>query len=153
MKTPKEFAYDLWTTEDGKYMVRVKSTGEVTEVDRAVMRALRLEEKHLRRHYAHKEFEDTSDLSLDYISYPTESLDATWLVDLSQNLEAAYISHLNYMDFKKSLTPRQFSILQECLIEGKNLTEYAIETGITRQAVHESILLIRKKFEKFFGDT
>ena len=33
-KTPIEFDCDLWTTEDGKCMVRVKITGEVTEVDR-----------------------------------------------------------------------------------------------------------------------
>ena len=44
-KTPVEFDYDLWTTEDGKCMVRIKSTGEVTEVDREVMKALRAEEK------------------------------------------------------------------------------------------------------------
>ena len=33
-KTPVEFDYDLWTTEDGKCMVRIKATGEVTEVER-----------------------------------------------------------------------------------------------------------------------
>ena len=48
-KTPVEFDYDLWTTEDGKCMVRVKITGEVTEVDREVMKILRLEEKQMRR--------------------------------------------------------------------------------------------------------
>ena len=48
-KTPVEFDYDLWTTEDGKCMVRIKSTGEVTEVDREVMKALRAEEKWMRR--------------------------------------------------------------------------------------------------------
>ncbi len=48
-KTPIEFDYDLWTTEDGKCMVRVKITGEVTEVDREVMKALRAEEKRIRR--------------------------------------------------------------------------------------------------------
>ena len=36
-KTPIAFDYDLWTTEDGKCMVRVKRTGEVSEVDRKVM--------------------------------------------------------------------------------------------------------------------
>ena len=46
-KTPIEFDYDLWTTEDGKCMVRVKSTGEVTEVDRKVMKMLRAEEKRI----------------------------------------------------------------------------------------------------------
>lgn len=48
-KTPIEFDYDLWTTEDGKCMVRVKITGEITEVDREVMKALRAEEKRIRR--------------------------------------------------------------------------------------------------------
>ncbi|MCD7889638.1 MAG: hypothetical protein LUG23_06975 [Oscillospiraceae bacterium] len=40
MKTPIEFDYDLWTTEDGKCMVRVKLTGEVTEVARDVMKLI-----------------------------------------------------------------------------------------------------------------
>ena len=48
-KTPIAFDYDLWTTEDGKCMVRVKRTGEVSEVDRKVMRILRAEEKRIRR--------------------------------------------------------------------------------------------------------
>ena len=48
-KTPIEFDYDLWTTEDGRCMVRVKATGEITEVERSVMQALRSEEKRLRR--------------------------------------------------------------------------------------------------------
>ena len=48
-KTPKEFDYDLWTTESGAYMVRVKSTGEICEVDAETMRFLRSEEKRLRR--------------------------------------------------------------------------------------------------------
>ena len=50
-KTPIAFDYDLWTTEDGKCMVRVKRTGEVSEVDRKVMRILRAEEKRIRRSY------------------------------------------------------------------------------------------------------
>ena len=50
-KTPIEFDYDLWTTEDGKCMVRVKRTGEVSEVDRKIMRILRAEEKRIRRSY------------------------------------------------------------------------------------------------------
>lgn len=48
-KTPAAFDYDLWTTEDGRYMVRIKATGEVTEVQRTVMQLLRTEEKRLRR--------------------------------------------------------------------------------------------------------
>ena len=48
-KTPLEFDYDLWTTEDGKCMVRIKETGETCEVSRDIMRLLRSEEKKLRR--------------------------------------------------------------------------------------------------------
>ena len=51
MKTPIEFDYDLWTTKDGKCMVRVKSTGETCEVSREAFRVLRAEEKRLRRSY------------------------------------------------------------------------------------------------------
>ncbi len=42
-KTPAEFDYDLWTTADGKCMVRIKRTGEVCEVEREVFRLLRAE--------------------------------------------------------------------------------------------------------------
>ncbi len=48
-KTPADFDYDLWTTEDGKYMVRLKRTGEVTEVSHETMKYLRAEEKRVRR--------------------------------------------------------------------------------------------------------
>lgn len=153
MKTPKEFAYDLWTTEDGKYMVRVKSTGEVVEVDRAVMRALRLEEKHLRRHYKRSNPNGKPILSLNYVSYPSEIAEAAWLVDFNYDLETAYASYVDFIKFQQSLTSHQLSILRECLIEGKTFAEYAIENDITKQAVHESILLIRKKFKKIFSDT
>ena len=77
-KTPIEFDYDLWTTEDGKCMVRVKITGEVTEVDRKVMRILRAEEKRLRRSKQGVPISGTegktaeeraSVLSLSYVSY------------------------------------------------------------------------------------
>ena len=70
-KTPKEFDYDLWTTEEGKYMVRVKATGEVTEVSREVMKALRAEEKRMRRSFASESLDDEQEeggntvLSLD----------------------------------------------------------------------------------------
>ena len=49
MKTPNEFDYDLWTAQDeqGKthYLVRVKQTGEITEVTHDVMKFLRSTEK------------------------------------------------------------------------------------------------------------
>lgn len=49
MKKLINFEYDLWTTEDGRCMVRVRRTGEECEVDRETFRLLRAEEKRLRR--------------------------------------------------------------------------------------------------------
>ena len=84
-KTPVEFDYDLWTTEDGKCMVRVKLTGEVTEVDRDVMRILRSEEKKLRRSFTgsssdEEENAEQSVLSLDSLPYDDVKA-AAWLAD------------------------------------------------------------------------
>ena len=69
-KTPVAFDYDLWTTEDGKCMVRVKKTGEVSEVNRDVMRVLRAEEKRIRRSYGSdstSEDEDSAEKSSDSV--------------------------------------------------------------------------------------
>ena len=82
-KTPIAFDYDLWTTEDGKCMVRVKRTGEVSEVDRKVMRILRAEEKRIRRSYGSDNTSEDEDgaekisdtvLSLDCLLYTSTAL-------------------------------------------------------------------------------
>lgn len=84
-KTPIEFDYDLWTTEDGRCMVRVKATGEITEVERSVMQALRSEEKRLRRAISPEQGEHRDGmskptiLSLDVL--PEDVGDSSWLAD------------------------------------------------------------------------
>lgn len=86
-KTPVEFDYDLWTTEDGKCMVRIKSTGEVTEVDREVMKALRAEEKWMRRKMTGAPVPGAEEatatvLSLDFVSFEGgEDMSPAWLED------------------------------------------------------------------------
>ena len=72
-------------------MVRVKSTGEVTEIDRKVMRILRAEEKRLRRSKQGIPISGTegktaeeraSVLSLSYVSYEgCEDLEPYWLIE------------------------------------------------------------------------
>lgn len=67
MKSLKEFDYDLWTTNENsitKYWVRVKSTGEVTEVDIKTMRVLRNSEKAMRRQIADEQENSGTILSL-----------------------------------------------------------------------------------------
>ena len=84
-KTPVEFDYDLWTTEDGKCMVRIKATGEVTEVERTVMQVLRSEEKRFRRAMSLDQEADRDGiskptiLSLDVL--PEDVTDSNWLAD------------------------------------------------------------------------
>ena len=73
-KTPIAFDYDLWTTEDGKCMVRVKRTGEVSEVDRKVMRILRAEEKRIRRSYGSDNTSEDEDGALSLEEVFTELL-------------------------------------------------------------------------------
>lgn len=81
MQAVKEFDYHLWTTEENgikKYWVKVKETGEVTEVDVNVMRLLRREEKKLRRALEGQEAAGVV-LSLDCVS--DEEVAEYWLTD------------------------------------------------------------------------
>ncbi len=43
IKTPKEFDYDLFKDEKDNFMIRIKNTGEVTQVSIEVFRSLRNE--------------------------------------------------------------------------------------------------------------
>ena len=99
-KTPIAFDYDLWTTEDGKCMVRVKRTGEVSAVDRKVMRILRAEEKRIRRSYGSdntSEDEDgaakISDTVLSLDAMPEDDVkSAAWLADSRDCMEELILS-------------------------------------------------------------
>ena len=154
-KTPIDIDYDLWTTEDGKCMVRVKSTGEVTEVSRDVMKALRAEEKRLRRSYTggnsddKEEAEDkNSILSLDAL--PDDDVKtAAWLADPHDHIKDVELKMLE-KDLMQLLTPSQLSIYLACIIKGQTPTNYAKDHNMKRQSVNDAITLIRKKAKKFF---
>lgn len=113
-KTPIAFDYDLWTTEDGKCMVRVKRTGEVSEVDRKVMRILRAEEKRIRRSYGSdntSEDEDgaekISDTVLSLDAMPEDDVkSATWLAD-SRDCMEELITALKEKELLSILTEKQ----------------------------------------------
>ena len=117
MKTPIEFDYDLWTTEDGKCMVRVKQTGEVCEVSRETMKILRNEEKKLRRSMSGVpvigcEEEETTLLSLDYVSYEGgEDMSPAWLAD-PLDFENDALFHIRLKEFKAVLTPLELSVFE-----------------------------------------
>ena len=156
-KTPVEFDYDLWTTEDGKCMVRVKATGEATEVGREVMKMLRNEEKKLRRSYdtggssASEDGEETQSsavLSLDAV--PEDDVKSSaWLADPNDGIKDAELRMLE-AEFMETLTSVQLNIYKACIISGQTPTDYARTHNMRRQSVNDAITLIRKKAKKIF---
>lgn len=159
-KTPIAFDYDLWTTEDGKCMVRVKRTGEVSEVDRKVMRILRAEEKRIRRSYGSdntSEEEDgaekLSDTVLSLDAMPEDDVKtAAWLAD-SYDLAKEVTMQLMVKTFYAGLTEKQRGVFEHCMIAGESLSSYAREIGVDYTTVQETRNALRKKFKKFFSGT
>ena len=156
-KTPVEFDYDLWTTEDGKCMVRVKATGETTEVDREVMKALRNEEKKLRRSYDTGGSSDSNDFE-EKQSSPVLSLDAmpeddvktsAWLTDPHDFAEDVLLN-LTIENFKATLTQNQKDVFICCMMNGESYAEYALRNGVRSQSVQETVCYIKKKAKNFF---
>lgn len=154
MKTPIEFDYDLWTTEDGRCMVRVKRTGEVTEVDREIMKILRLEEKKLRRSYVGRHSDDEgadgkgSILSLDMLPEGDPKASA-WLVDPYDFTQEVHIRMLEEK-FVTQLSEYQKEVYFSCLKNGMTGKEFAEQHGNSQQGVQQTVCLIRKMAKKFF---
>lgn len=154
-KTPVEFDYDLWTTEEGKCMVRVKRTGEETEVDRSTMRVLRAEEKRLRRSMTGVpisgcEQESATLLSLDYVSVQgAEELSPSWLEDTHDCMEDV-ITKLLEEDLRSTLTAKQLDIYISCILGDMTFKDYASKSGTSPQSVQEAVSLIRKKAKNIF---
>ena len=159
-KTPIEFDYDLWTTEDGKCMVRVKATGEVTEVARDVMKSLRAEEKKLRRSYGAVGTSDDEDnakkssdtvLSLDAL--PEEEVKSSaWLED-PNDLEEAVLTSVMEQEFRLLLSERQLEVYLYCLLGGMSMTDYSKARGIDVSTVFEAKRDVQKKAKIFFKET
>lgn len=157
-KTPAEFDYDLWTTEDGKCMVRVKRTREVSEVDRGVFRLLRLEEKRIRREIQGVPIPACKDtcasiLSLDYISSPdSELLESGWL-EAPDRAEDDVIFRIEEDTFEKGLSAVQLEVYTLCIKGGASYKEYAKMRSISPASVSCTLKQIRKKAKKFFYET
>ena len=137
----------------------VKITGEVTEVDRKVMRILRAEEKRLRRSKQGVPISGTegktaeeraSVLSLSYVSYEgCEDLEPYWLID-SSSMEESVMFWMSEKEFRATLTPKQLDIYLNCIIGGQSKIDYAAANNMQRQSVYNAAALIRKKANNFF---
>ena len=152
-KTPNEFDYDLWTTEDGKCMVRVKRTGEQCEVSRETFRILRAEEKKLRRSYIgtpteNDEISSNSILSLDMI--PEDDVkDSSWLADPT-NLESDVLTEIFIEEFCRTLPPVQAIFFRECLLNGQSICEFLQKYHVGRTTAWRWLKEYRERIKKYF---
>ncbi|WP_409969051.1 hypothetical protein RFF05_03595 [Bengtsoniella intestinalis] len=160
MTTPKEFDYDLWTTEDGKCYMRVKRTGEQCEINRETMRLLRSEAKKMQREqegipvYGVRNgksvvVERTTMLSLDYVS-AGEDMDSAWAVDASQTEQSHMISALE-QELREALTSKQLDVYIHCLLGGMTLRDYGEQNNVNVSSVRDLVTGIRKKAKIIFG--
>lgn len=143
MKTPKEFDYDLWTTESGECFVRVKATGETTEVSVEVMRTLRAEEKAIRR--AQRSMEADS-LCLEENA---DGISGEWDTDCTDYAEIAETKVLDEQ-IQRLLTEKQLDIYLNCMKGGISYKDYANRKNVSYQSVQQAVVLIRKKASKIF---
>ena len=156
-KTPVTFDYDLWTTENGKCMVRVKKTGEVSDVNRDVMRVLRAEEKRIRRSYGSdstSEVEDSAEKSSDSVlsldAMPEDDVkSAAWLAD-SRDCMEELITALKEKELLSLLTEKQRELYLAMTREGLTLREFARRKGIGIRAAFDLKAAVQKKFQKIF---
>ena len=154
-KTPLEFDYDLWTPEDGKCMVRVKITGEVTEVDREVMKALRAEEKRIRRALRSNEgtvkdgiAHQTRTFSLSAVS-ENEMEKSDWLVDPTSDF-ANVEARLFVESAMEMLSPREQEIFSSCLLGDMPIRQFAERKGMRKSTAWDMANAIRKKLQEIF---
>ena len=159
MKKLIDFEYDLWTTEDGKCMVRVRPTGEECEVDRETFRLLRAEEKRLRRERTPERISEGQVSLLGQTSQPLslqticsgENEDGEFWLEDSTKFEENIILSLALKEFWDRLTATQQEVYRLVIVNGFSYKHCADICGVTYQAVQKSIQQMRKKAKSFFG--
>lgn len=147
----KKFDYDLWTTNDDgvkRYWVRIRATQEVVEVDLKTLRFLRSEEKKIYR--AIEEARNNAGTVLSYEVFEDEEISGEWLID-EKNLETQVLMKSEIDDVVKTLTPKQFLVYKNCILEGIELREFARKNNLSYSTVKDIRDAIRKKFQKSFN--
>lgn len=146
----KKFDYDLWTTNDEgikRYWVRIRATQEVVEVDLKTLRFLRAEEKKIYR--AIEEARNNAGTVLSYEVFEDEEVSGEWLID-EKDLETQVLMQSEIDAVVKTLTPKQFWVYKNCILEGMELREFARKNNLSYSTVKDIRDAIRKKFQKNF---
>ncbi len=151
MKTIKEFDYDLWAIEENgvkRYFVRVKQTGEESEISHDVMKVMLSEEKRIRREM--QKLRGNSILSLDCISSLGDSVEPWWLIDENQNIEESVHQKWIEEKFISLLTDKQKDFYLICMKQSLSLRQYAALKGIGLSTAQDLQEAVRKKYKKYF---
>ncbi len=147
----KSFDYDLWTTNDNgvkRYWARIRATQEVVEVDLKTLRFLRAEEKKIYR--AIEDARNNAGTVLSYEIFEDEEASGEWLID-EKDLETQVLTQSEIDAVVKTLTPKQFLIYKNCILEGMELREFARKNNLSYSTVKDIRDAIRKKFHKNFN--
>ncbi len=147
----KNFDYDLWTTNDDgikRYWVRIRATQEVVEVDLKTLRFLRAEEKKIYR--AIEESRNNAGTVLSYEVFEDEEVSGEWLID-ENDLETQVLMQSEIDTVVKTLTPKQFLVYKNCILEGMELREFARKNNLSYSTVKDIRDAIRKNFQKNFN--
>lgn len=153
-----EFAYDLWTTDGGAHCwVRIKETGEETEVSRDVFRELQREQDRLKNlnkppkpnagKSSKLHYEINHPLSLDYTPLDNEyDFDSAWLIvrDTPEIQASAAELEQQLLDL---LTERQLDCYYCCIQLGESKSSYAKRNGISARRVRSLFAQIQQKLK------
>lgn len=151
MKTVKEFDYDLWAIEENgvkRYFLRVKETGEESEISHDIMKVMLSEEKRIRREM-HKKIENGI-LSLDCLASLGDSIEPSWLIDEKQDVEESVCHSSIEIQFLSLLTDKQKDFYLNCMKQSLSLRKYAALKGIGLSTAQDLQEAVRKKYKKYF---
>ncbi len=136
--------------------MRIKATGEKTEVNHEVLKFLRAEEKRIRRNFCKNTIKssENNDQRNTCISLNASEIGNSdscwWLADPRDYLDDADVRMLE-QELKSKLTALQLELYEECIIEGKSLREFSREMGIDFKCAWRQQQSIQKKAKKIFA--
>lgn len=154
MKTIREFDYDLFKIEDDHY-IRVKRTGEVVKVSIEVFRLLRNE--NMKQYRENKgrpvyKLEESRYHLLDRkVNISLESLpdNSNEIIKAIDDVEGQVICNIILSEFYNTLTNNQKDVLNNCMLSGISIREFARIKCINQSSVNETVQTIRIKMKKY----
>lgn len=155
MKTPRDFDYDIWKNENGLYYVRVKRTGEVTQVSEEIVRELWLELYRMSQYRLNTTFIDADGCKQSRIVSLDEARDSdtddsdSCFVE-SENPYEPTETEMMESTFLRILTKKQRRVYHLRFEMQLSISECAKRLGVSSRNVDKLIRVIKDKAKCFF---